>query len=294
MTANFRVNNMDRLLGGHALKLSINGSTAYEQLFVLEQALSTAGADQIQSVVWGIDLGRFNERYGEFSQETGAYPHHLYAGGLQLLRYTMSLQTTLHSARTLASSVFGLSFPLESSDINGLNTWDRSTGCQPVLEHFDTIVSQSGFLANRGYTFRTDVFDAHLDDIVALARSNPDTEFVLFYSPYSIIRYKRIEQLGGIDHFMRLREAFAKRVETEANIQLLDLQADASIVTELDYYKDVGHYDQNVNALIMQAIQSRQFSSVKKVGEQSQTLRKLIERTDVENIRASCDDESRS
>ncbi len=293
MTANFRSDEIDGVLGGRTLKLSINGSTAFEQLFVLNQALTAASSHRtIESVLWGIDLGRFNENYGAFSQETGAYPMHLYQGYPGLLKYTLSLQTTLHSVRTILGTAFGYSFPLESQSIDTLNTWNRNTGCGAVLQHLDNIAKQSGFLENRGFTFREDMFARHLDDIVATAQPYPNIEFVVFYSPYSIVRYKRLEQLGGVEHFLKLRQEFDRRVRAAKNVKVVDLQAQASIVTNLDYYKDVGHFDNRVNHVLLQRISERKFDTSEDVSTNSAELKRLVLSTDLDVVRSECRDYS--
>ena len=75
MTENFYVPNANKELNAKFLKLSISGSTAYEQKLILNQAIKTK---QVKKVLWGLDIYSLNGKVEQYRNGKKNFPLYLY------------------------------------------------------------------------------------------------------------------------------------------------------------------------------------------------------------------------
>ncbi len=87
-------------------------------------------------------------------------------------------------------------------------------------------------------------------------RNNPDVQFDIFLPPYSIYFWCFQVELGELEKMLEYRRRFAEGLQNFPNAVLHDFNADFSICSNLENFKDVSHYSPAVNTEILKKIHS--------------------------------------
>jgi len=237
VTENFLPSYLAKSWGARAMKLSISGSTAYEQSLILKEALATG---QVKHVIWAIDFGFYGgaERVRD---DEAPFPYHMYRRlPVSNLEYLLSLSTLEYSLKILKG--YG------TADLDALDTWHRrfEFGRAAVLRSWG---GDCGLFARK---YRNDIrLPASVLDpmrnsvrrnLADLVRSNPNVVFHLFFPPVATLFYIPADG-GNLLNALPLREAVAEAVGDLPNVRLSDFQTDARLTDALDRYKDLIHFD---------------------------------------------------
>ena len=88
-------------------------------------------------------------------------------------------------------------------------------------------------------------------NLVQIAKDNPEVEFYYFYTPYSIYYWDDINNNGKL-----LKQIQAEKIATEImlefdNIHLHSFWNNVEMISNLDNYKDVAHYGEWINSDIL-------------------------------------------
>lgn len=92
---------------------------------------------------------------------------------------------------------------------------------------------------------------------IKLICENPNTEFILFFPPYSILTYK----LWGnsLTYYLKVKETLITNLLPLKNVKIYDFQHLTNITYNLDNYKDFSHYHPNINSLILKEISNKNY-----------------------------------
>ncbi len=251
---NFLPSHVERILGGPATKLAIEGGTAYEQRRVLETALASG---RVARVVWILDFMAFRKAPEATRAGEGAFPEYLYADGAWLeraRRYTFSLDTLMLSGQALLG--------LGHRDLEGLNTWHHahSFGTAAVLRDYRRRAALiDAVKRDPTRSFAIDlrrVRESLRLNLVRLVRSHPEVEFILVFPPFSMAAY--LADLRISERTFDDRQAYKAMVvrATDAlpNASVFDFQGAHAISERLEHYKDLEHYGLEVNDWMPEAI----------------------------------------
>lgn len=88
-------------------------------------------------------------------------------------------------------------------------------------------------------------YDENLKNLTKYIEKYPDTEFVIFFPPYSIIDWD-IQQ-GNLEARIAVTKRIMEDLLKYENVQLFYFQNVEEIITNLDNYKDYSHYNENIN-----------------------------------------------
>lgn len=89
--------------------------------------------------------------------------------------------------------------------------------------------------------------------------AHPDTEFLFFFPPYSLVRWYEYYQQGIMGEFLGQKEAVVKALLPYENVRIYDFQAKLGWITDLDNYIDSGHYGPWINDAIAELISDDQY-----------------------------------
>ena len=84
----------------------------------------------------------------------------------------------------------------------------------------------------------------------------PDVEFDLFFSPYSILYWDKIDRMGETDAVFAALELACKTLLPYENITLHGLLFDRDIIEQLDYYCDYVHHSAEAGELVLAKLSS--------------------------------------
>lgn len=85
-------------------------------------------------------------------------------------------------------------------------------------------------------------YDANIANITEYIEKYPNTKFVIFFPPYSILYYE-----DKIDATIATTEKVVKDLMEYKNVELYYFPNEKDIITNLDNYKDYTHYNEDIN-----------------------------------------------
>jgi hypothetical protein len=265
LAIHFRQRDIDRILGGRSLKLSMTGSSSREQSFVLDAAM----ARRPKRVVWQLDDWIFRDTpeiesdvylpSGLYRRSVAGLAGYLFSG--QMARE--SLWILARSLPPLAPAVARLTsdlvfkFPVaDLDDINALPPdYDIAANynARRSLAAFRHITDpvRSRYLAD-GYEYEAMV-RAFERDTVALIAKNPEVAFDIYFPPYSILQFVAMRDaapatLKTVYDFTAY--AFPRLLQFP-NVRLSDFRAVQEVTHDLENYGDVIHHSPAIDLKVL-------------------------------------------
>lgn len=250
ITENFLPSYIEHAWGGKVVKLSISGSTAYEQFLILQQAIATG---QVRRVLWGLDVGAFYGGARRVRSEQSPFPYYMYRRPAILnIEYPLSLSTLNLSLRVLRG--WG------ETDLDDLDTWYKRAefGTAAVLKGMSEACAATApkYLPGR-FDPPRQILDMMRDtvrqNLVALVRAHPDIVFYLFLPPMADPIYLPAGT-GLLTVSLPLRAFLAETVGDAANVHLFDFQTMPALTDDLRRYKDPLHFDLATSKYLIDAM----------------------------------------
>jgi hypothetical protein len=208
-------------------------------------------------VIWILDRIAFTKPVDAVGRGGEPFPIHLYREDLRTpFLYLLSTDTLwLTFASWLGQG---------HRDLESLNAWhaDFVFGPRAVLADWRRRVHVlSAVRARMGGGFvdpLPNVRRSVAENLVGPIRAHPDVRFDLVFPPYSVLSY--------MADFVQHPRAFAARQRYKAEVvaatadlaavRIFDFQGLASLATDFSHYKDLEHFDLEVNRLILDALAS--------------------------------------
>ena len=128
----------------------------------------------------------------------------------------------------------------------------------------------------------TEYADKLADNIALLTgevSAHPDTEFIFFYPPYSLLWWDMTYRHGETDAVIYCEKEMTKALLQYDNVRIFCFQNETEVVTNLDYYMDTLHFSPEINRLMLDQILA---------GENEMTLENYEEV--IEGVRAFSDE----
>ena len=238
---------VDALLGGHTINLSISAETAYDAGQMLGVALR---ARHPRQVIMNLDYNMFSgspDRSG-FNE---AFPSYLYDDAWwNDVPYVLGIATTLKSAET----ALGLHWSRFNTDPARMWYWggDYQFFAAKAVQGLDPEDLNKRFRQPpRTLEGMQESFEANLAPLI---EANPGTRFTFVYAPYSLLVWLDFQQRGQVEVTLAFREWLFERTRRNQNVEFFDFQAEPAIVEDLDYYTDIYHYSPQVSKAMIAAI----------------------------------------
>lgn len=259
MTENFVPSYIDEKLGVKTLKLSMSGASAREEKLMAEVAIRTG---RVKNVIWGLDYGSLKGSPDRVGNEFSAFPDYLYDEYYYNdFLYLVSLSTLESSGEILYKHY---THQEEAIDLNYLYNWNNQfTYGKDVMQKLweeDQKNKEKGIKQYDKIDPSFAAMKANFDEnVLPVIRDNPDINFVIYYPPYSILRYVSMYQEDKTLFYdeMKVKEYIFKQLQSFANVSLYDFQSDKNLTHNLDKYKDFSHHSQEYNEYIIDAVKNK-------------------------------------
>ncbi|MEN6462820.1 MAG: hypothetical protein ABFC94_15805 [Syntrophomonas sp.] len=256
MAENFVPSYVNGQLGVKSVKLAMSGASAHEEKLMANVAIRTG---QVKNIIWGLDFGSLKGTPNRVGNEFSSFPDYLYDQyAYNDFRYLVSL-STLESSYNILQSLY--KHQQITTNLDYLNNWNsQATYGRDVLQKLwqeDQQTKQKGIkIYNKidpSYKAMQISFD---QNILPVIQQNPDIKFVIYYPPYSILRYVSIFQEDKSLFYdeMKIKEYIFEQLRNYKNISIYDFQSDKNHTFSLDKYKDFSHHSQEYNEYIINAI----------------------------------------
>ena len=248
MTENFRPSQLDSLLGGRFVKLCINGGSPFNHKQMMELAFST---HEVRRVLYGLDVESLTYFYKTPKCEM---PEYLYDDDLfndtaYWFNHSVLLRYIPQCLRTLGQT--------DPDQRDTMYMWGDlyAYGKEAALRE----LTITGEAVDQGEETDEPQLSqqSHLNiehNLLPFIEGHPETEFIIFFPPYSLARWVDFCQQGTMLYHLQQKEAVIRTLLTYDNVRIYDFQAELDWVTELDNYIDTWHYGPWINDAIIERI----------------------------------------
>lgn len=245
MNQNFKVSQMNELFGTNAVKMTFAGGAFKEISDNLEVALSSG--NEVKTVIWGIDYLGLNRDYDFYYYEE--FPDYLYDNNiLNDVSYVFN-KTILFEGllNTLLMNLKGE----PSTTFDEYASWDSERGWEIVSRYYQRtpeilpmqkITSEE--IERTGKNIE--------ENIVKLVNKYPDTEFILFYTPYSVLYWESLLRDGLLDIQLEVEKMTSEMLLECENVKLYSYFHKTDIMNDIDNFRDKEHYMPEINDKIME------------------------------------------
>jgi hypothetical protein len=273
LAIHFRQRDIDRILGGRSLKLSMTGSSSREQSFVLDAAMARGP----KRVVWQLDDWIFRDTpeidsdvylpSGLYRRNAAGLAGYLFSGQMAreslwiLARSVPPLEPAV--ARLTSDIVF--KFPISDvDDINSLSPDYDVAGnynAQKALAAFRHITDpvRSRYLVD-DYNYEAMV-RAFERDAIGLIAKYPNVTFDIYFPPYSILQFVAMRDTApsALKIVYDFTAHAFPRLLALPNVRLFDFRAVKEVTHDLENYGDVIHHSPMVDLKVLQWLADRKY-----------------------------------
>lgn len=241
MIENTDVDKCDELFGVKTVRLPYSGGTTYNMKTILDVCFESG--NDIKKVFWELDEFQL---FGSSTEPRYPLPMYLYKQDhTEDLKYLLNIDLFYHyTFKDMLETLSGSRQDLERRGITlgGEFGKDAMLGNYSRPERSDTVASFEK-------TYKESL-EANLCNIETLANAHPETEFVFFMPPFSVLYWDSTLRQGSFDANMDGVIYAVKRLLGHDNVTVYFYQDDREITENLDNYKDFSHYGSHINDLV--------------------------------------------
>ena len=245
MTQNFKCSEFDALWGTNSVKTSYSGAGYYELNQNIRRAFDYH--PNIRYVLCSLDGTKLiapaeSENYGD-------YPDYLYDNNpFNDVEYVLNKEVVPMTLAVLNYTRAGNKTPTrdEYASWSQYKTYGRET----VLSSFTLLpVSEEENLLTEEDIVNTR--ENVTENFLATALAHPDTEFYLFFPPYSICYWEALQRTKQLNAQLQAQEMAVELLLQADNIHVFDFSAKIEITADLDNYTDTLHYGGWINSELL-------------------------------------------
>lgn len=248
MTENFSPSQMDTQLGGQFVKLPINSGTPRDHSLMMATAFAT---HDVKRVFYGMDIEALTHFYTSLK---GDMPQYLYDDSLfNDVRYWFNSSVLTHYIPKALSTWGQHDSALRDHMYNwgSLYTYGREAALRG-LAISSTPVKQTPAQEPPALSQQSHLNIQH--NILPYIEEHPDTEFIIFFPPYSLARWYEFYTQGDLYYHLEQKEALTRLLLGYKNVQIYDFQARTDWILDLSNYIDTWHYGPWINDAIVTAV----------------------------------------
>lgn len=253
MAQNFKPSEFDEIFGVHSIKTTFAGSSFRETGDRLRRALKSN--DQLKTVIRSLDMDFFYQDYDTIdAMASGDYPEYLYD------------DNTLNDYQYLLNRdiIFGRVYEIKKQakdgetepGITSFDTYDNWMG--PFWGHFgvNSILEEDlknysvypyGLYDSDKWKIKRNITYNFID----IATEYPDVEFYLFIPPYSAVWWNINLRNGVFLRQLQAEQYILELLLPYDNIHVFSYNNNLDLTTDLNNYKDSGHYGEWVNSAML-------------------------------------------
>lgn len=247
MTQNFKASEMDELFHVNSIKVPLSGGGYKEINEMLERAVWAN--PNILCIVRGLDHALLIRDKDWMRYDADSYPDYLYDSfwpndvnyilNKEILAASVSvLQYTKSGGKTTDFDAYGNWMSLFTFGKDAVNASYQ----RPVKTEMKEFTEDD----------RQMVRDNVQQNVVGVIESNPDIDFYLFFSPYSIYMWDAWKQSGDLERLLEAEKLEIKLLLEYENVKLFSFFQNYEMICNLDNYKDYTHYSEEINSKILQ------------------------------------------
>ena len=248
MTENFTPSQLDRELGGSFIKLPVNAGSPFNHKQMMDMAFA---AQDIERIFYGVDIELYTYFYKTPKCEM---PEYLYDDNLfndtaywfnknVLSTYIpMCLKTLGQSSPDQRDAMYTWGDMYKYGKEAALSGTTVSDGAIPQRDEGAPIALSQQTRLNVEY------------NVLPFVKNHPDTEFIFFFPPYSLVNWYRFYQQGEMEYHLTQKAAFVQALLPYENVRIYDFQAETDWILDLENYIDASHYGPWINDAMVEHV----------------------------------------
>ena len=248
MTENFKVSELNELFNVKGIKVSFSGATHKE----INDRLLTATQhnSNIKMIIRSLDYSRLLHGKDTLKYEESTYPEYLYDDlWYNDIKYFFNKSVLFNSTfRVLEYTQKGN----QTTDFDEYSNWmkENQFGKDIVLSTYERSKKTDAItqLSKKDYD---NIKGNITQNITNIADDNPNIEFYLFFTPYSICYWDQLNQEGTLDRQIDAEKYTIELILPHKNIHIFSFSNNFEMTCNLDHYKDIAHYDESINSKIL-------------------------------------------
>lgn len=253
MAANYRASQIADTFGTTGVRITIPDGYLSE----FDQVMDVLFRSQDpQRVIFGLDV---NILVRDESGLTEAMPAYLYnSNPLDDVKYLINKDNLYYSVYTLLANRWGQGETLDEGF-----TWDDTEwwNHMSALAGYDRPEPVEEQLSAEAYL---EPAAANLDIMESWITAHPETEFDIFFPPYSILYWDKTIRLGQTEAVFAAMDLACERLLAHDNVKLYGFLMDGDIVLNLDNYCDHIHHSGQVCTQVLGMIAREEYRLTEK------------------------------
>lgn len=246
MTQNFKPSEMDALWNVNSVKTSYSGASYHELCENIERAFSHQ--PDIKYVICSLD-GTMLVKPADADEYTD-YPEYLYDNNpFNDVSYLLNKEVVPKTIAVVNYTGAGEKTPSRDEygrwshyKIYGRDAVIATKAVLPEIEEEDIFTQEERDMLTENITM----------NFLATAKAHPDTEFYLFFPPYSICHWEALVDLKELDSYLQAKQLAVELLLEAENIHVFSFADRTDIIGDLNNYTDTLHYGEWINSEILQ------------------------------------------
>lgn len=241
---NFNATTASRLWQKSAIKTCYSGASLHE----LGKSIRTAIGHnpKLSMVICSLDANNL-ERGAKEDSYTG-YPEYLFdENPINDAAYLLNGEVIRKSLSVLNYTRIGKKTP--NFDEYGRFDTYRPSGKEAVLNSYDRS-SFEKYEVSFSEENRKKIRENLDQNVIAVAKASPETQFVYFFPPYSYCYFDALEKTGQLEYAVDTISYATSLLVEQENIEVYSFFDCLEITTDLEHYSDTLHYDGTVCDLL--------------------------------------------
>lgn len=248
MTENFKTSEFDELFGVESVKVPFSGARYREINENLETAFKYH--PDIKIIVRCLDYDWIFDPADKLYYEEESYPWYLYDDFvLNDVEYIFNKDVFFYdTCDVLIYTVTGG----KTTDFDTYGNWmeGRIFGREGMDSLYPRPEKSAGKMVITEEDYRN-ITENITQNVTKLASENSDTEFYLFFSPYSIYFWDYLNQIGAIERQLEGEKYAIELLLKYDNIHLFSFFTEYDVICNVDNYKDPRHYREEINSQML-------------------------------------------
>lgn len=242
MTVNFQTTWFKELMGLNTIKLSYSGAFPKDQANIMDiifQSDNNKGDKRIKKVFLGVDVITYT---GGVDETKYPVPEYLYDDNyLNDIKYILNKDVVLnYILRPMADPD-----PTDLSDVYASWWTEEYYSEQWVLHNY--ISSKQVDKETLSDAYLASVEKNLAENICPYIEANQETEFIIFFPPYSILFWNDVLKENHLDATIEEYRYITNRMNAYENVTVYFFPDQEEIICDLNNYADYSHYHPRFN-----------------------------------------------
>lgn len=250
---NFSASLCDALFGVKSVKVPFSGASSKE----LDQNIRTAiraRGEGLRLVIAGVDYSNLVKDKDYMYYEAKDYPSFLYDNNpINDVKYLLNKSIMKYSADVISYTLAGN----KTTSFDAYSNWDSPEqsvfGREAALATYER-QWDSGLCFEMNEEYQALLMGNLQQNFIDTISANPQIDFYLFFPPYSILYWDKIDRNGSLHLQLEAEKMAIETLLEYENVHLFSFLDEFELICDLERYKDYIHYDSAVNDWMLECM----------------------------------------